>query len=82
MLSDHPFDYNRQGTKTTLVTSSNQILRPNAAVQEDMFVGGLAEILFHAAEGDEAVVCMLGPEDCFESNANYGIDGFTEKVLI
>jgi hypothetical protein len=46
-----------------------------------MVVGGLSEILFKAAEGGEVVVCMIGPENCFESNANYGIDGFTEKVL-
>jgi hypothetical protein len=45
-----------------------------------MIVGGLAEILFKAAEGGEVVVCMIGPENCFDSNANYGIDGFTEKV--
>jgi hypothetical protein len=56
------------------------MLRPNAAVQQEMVIGGLAEILFKAAEGGEAVVCMLGSEDCFESNAHYGIDGFTEKV--
>jgi hypothetical protein len=56
-------------------------LRPTAAIQEEMIIGGLADILLRAGEGKEAVVCMLGPEDCFEANSNYGIDGFTERVL-
>jgi hypothetical protein len=59
----------------------SQILRPTAAIQEEMIIGGLADILLRAGEGKEAVVCMLGPEDCFETNSNYGIDGFTERVL-
>ena len=58
----------------------NQILRPNAEKQAEMFVGGLAEILTRAADGGPIYICMLGRETCFETNAGYGIDGFTEKV--
>ena len=46
-----------------------------------MFIGGLAEILTRAADGGPIYVCMLGREECFESNSGYGVDGFTEKVI-
>ena len=47
-----------------------------------MFCGGLAEILFRVAEGNEAVFCLPGSDNCFEPSAHYGIDGVTEKVLV
>ncbi len=36
----------------------NQILRPNAAAQQEMFVGGLAEILLKASEGDQVTISL------------------------
>ena len=46
-----------------------------------MIVGGLAEILFRVADGDEVIFCLPGPDNCFEASASYGIDGVTEKVF-
>merc|ERR1712079_819172 len=47
-----------------------------------MFCGGLAEILFRVAEGNEAVFCLPGSDNCFERSAHYGIDGVTEKLRL
>ena len=57
------------------------MLRPNEKIQNEMIVGGLAEILFRVADGDEVIFCLPGPDNCFEASASYGIDGVTEKVL-
>ena len=57
-------------------------MQPNEKSQQDMVVGGLAEILFRVSEGNEAVVCFPGSDNCFEPSAHYGIDGVTEKVTI
>ena len=56
------------------------ILRPNVAIQEEMLIGGLSDILFKASEGKESVVCMLGYKDAFDTDNNYRADGYTEKV--
>ena len=45
-----------------------------------MMVGGLAEVIYRVAEGDEAIVCLPGTDNCFEPSAHYAIDGVTEKV--
>ena len=58
-----------------------QLLRPNEKIQNEMIVGGLAEILFRVADGDEVTFCLPGPDNCFEASASYGIDGVTEKVF-
>ena len=58
----------------------NQILRPSAAIQADMIVNGLTDILMKAAEGDKVIFCYPGRADCFEATASYGMDGITEKV--
>ena len=57
-----------------------QLLRPNEKIQNEMIVGGLAEILFRVADGEEVIFCLPGPDNCFEASASYGIDGVTEKV--
>ena len=59
-----------------------QVLKPSEKVQTEMFCGGLAEILFRVADGNEAVFCLPGSDNCFEPSAHYGIDGVTEKVEI
>ena len=56
------------------------MLRVSEKTQVEMLVGGLAELLMKVADGDEAVLCMPGTENCFEPTAHYGIDGITEKV--
>ena len=56
------------------------MLRVSEKSQVEMLVGGLAELLLKVADGDEAVFCMPGTENCFEPTAHYGIDGITEKV--
>ena len=56
------------------------MLRPNEKIQNEMIVGGLAEILFRVADGEEVIFCLPGPDNCFEASASYGIDGVTEKV--
>ena len=58
-----------------------QVLKPSEKNQQEMFCGGLAEILFRVAEGNEAVFCLPGSDNCFEPSAHYGIDGVTEKVM-
>ena len=58
----------------------SQLLKPNEKQQQEMMVGGISELLFKVAEGKEAVLCLPGPENCFEPTAQYGIDGVTEKV--
>ena len=58
-----------------------QLLRPNEKIQNEMIVGGLAEILFRVADGEEVIFCLPGPDNCFEASASYGIDGVTEKVV-
>ena len=55
-------------------------MRPNVAIQEEMLIGGLSDILFKASEGKESVVCMLGYKDAFDTDNNYRADGYTEKV--
>ena len=60
----------------------SQILKPNATTQEEMLVNALSEILFKAADGKDAFVCMLGSDNCFDSNSHFGIDGYTEKVFL
>jgi hypothetical protein len=62
------------------LSKNSQISRPNAETQKDMLLGGLSDILFRAADGKEAFVCMIGPEMCFEPTSNFGNDGYTEKV--
>ena len=57
-------------------------MKPNEKNQTDMVVGGLTEILFRVSEGNEAIVCLPGTDNCFEPSAHYGIDGVTEKVKI
>jgi hypothetical protein len=57
-----------------------QLLKPNEKAQSEFVVGGIAEALFRAAEGNEAYFCLPGSENCFEPTAHYGIDGVTEKV--
>lgn len=59
-----------------------QVLKPSEKVQTEMFCGGLAEILFRVADGNEAVFCLPGSENCFEPSAHYGIDGVTEKLRL
>ena len=49
-------------------------------MQEEMLVGALSEILFKAANGKDACVCMLGPNICLAANSHNGIEIFTEKV--
>ena len=56
------------------------MLRVSEKSQVEMLVGGLAELLMKVADGDEAVFCMPGTENCFEPTAHYGIDGITERV--
>jgi len=56
------------------------MLKPNEKSQMEMLIGGLTDVLFRAAENNEAVFCLPGGENCFEANAQYGIDGFTEKA--
>ena len=60
---------------------SASMLRVSEKSQVEMLVGGLAELLMKVADGDEAVFCMPGTENCFEPTAHYGIDGITEKVI-
>lgn len=55
-------------------------MKPNERTQSEMLIGGLAEMLFKVADGDQAVFCLPGSENCFEPTAHYGIDGITEKV--
>lgn len=59
---------------------SNQILRPNASDQLNMIIGGISEAIFKAAQGGEAIFCMMSMEANFEPNIHFGIDGFTERV--
>lgn len=59
-----------------------QVLKPSEKVQTEMFCGGLAEILFRVADGNEAVFCLPGSDNCFEPSAHYGIDGVTEKLRL
>ena len=56
------------------------MLRPTEKAQNEMVIGGITELLIKVAEGKEAVLCLPGPENCFEPTAQYGIDGVTEKV--
>ena len=56
------------------------MLRVSEKIQTEMLVGGLAELLMKVADGNEAVFCVPGTENCFEPTAHYGIDGITEKV--
>jgi len=55
-------------------------LKPNEKAQSDMIVGGLTDVLLRIAENREVVFCFPGSENCFEPNAEYAIDGVTEKV--
>ncbi len=47
-----------------------------------MLVGAFAELLIKVAEGDAAVFCLPGSENCFEPTAHYAIDGLTEKLRL
>lgn len=47
-----------------------------------MIVGGLTDVLLRAADNRDVIFCLPGPENCFEPNAQFAIDGFTEKVMI
>ncbi len=55
-------------------------LRPNVAIQEEILIGALSDILFKASDGKDSVVCMLGYKDAFDTDNNYRADGYTEKV--
>ncbi len=57
-----------------------QNLRLTAAVQLEMIISCLSEILLKAADGEKTIFAIPGPDVCFESNPNYGVDGITEKV--
>ena len=61
---------------------SASVLRVSEKIQTEMLVGGLAELLMKVADGNEAVFCVPGTENCFEPTAHYGIDGITEKVRV
>jgi len=67
---------------TRMVGYWGQVLKPSEKVQTEMFCGGLAEILFRVADGNEAVFCLPGSDNCFEPSAHYGIDGVTEKLRL
>jgi len=56
-------------------------MKPNDKAQAEMMVAGFSEILIRVADGNPAVLCLPGPDNCFEPTAHYGIDGITEKVL-
>jgi len=45
-----------------------------------MLIGGISDVIFKTAEGDDSMFCMLNTEANFEPNIHFGIDGFTEKV--
>ena len=56
-------------------------LRPSAAIQGEMLIGGLSDILFKASEGKESVICMLGYKEAFDTDNCYRADGYTERVF-
>jgi hypothetical protein len=45
-----------------------------------MIIAGIAEILLRLSDGRAATFCLPGSDNCFEPNANFAIDGITEKV--
>lgn len=65
---------------STLFACRSQSLQPNEKSQQEMMVGGLAEIINRVADGNEMIFCLNGTDNCFEPSAHYGIDGVTEKV--
>lgn len=56
-------------------------MRPSEKVQNDVFISALAELLLKLSLGSQAVLCLRGPDSCFEPTAHFAIDGVTEKVL-
>jgi hypothetical protein len=46
----------------------------------DMVIGGISEVLHKVADGKESILCLPGPDPCFEATGQYGIDGVTEKL--
>jgi len=70
------------GTATVrkLPIDRNQLLRPVEKIQQEMIIGGVTDLLLKVSDGDECVLCLPGPNNCFEPTAQYGIDGVTEKL--
>jgi len=60
----------------------DQILRPNSKGQQNMMIGGISEAIFKAADGKEAIFCMMAKKAGFEPSSNFGMDGYTEKVQL
>ena len=60
----------------------SQLLKPTDKAQSDMIVGGISEVLHKVSEGKDSILCLPGPETCFEATGQYGIDGVTEKVIL
>lgn len=58
-----------------------QVLKPSEKIQEETLVNAFVDVLIKIAEGDEAVFCLPGVENCFEPTAHYAIDGVTERVM-
>lgn len=58
------------------------MLRPSEKVQQEILVNAFAEVLLKMAEGEEAVFCLPGPDNCFEPTAQFAIDGITEKASL
>ena len=56
-------------------------MKPTDKAQFEMVIGGISEVLHKVAEGKDCVLCLPGPETCFEATGQYGIDGVTEKVI-
>ncbi|XP_059082363.1 inactive ubiquitin carboxyl-terminal hydrolase MINDY-4B-like isoform X4 [Tigriopus californicus] len=67
--------------KTSLSTMA-QLLKPGEKIQQEMLVGGLVELLSKIADGKETVLCLPGPDNCFQPTAHFGIDGITEKLRV
>ncbi|XP_059082369.1 inactive ubiquitin carboxyl-terminal hydrolase MINDY-4B-like isoform X10 [Tigriopus californicus] len=59
-----------------------QLLKPGEKIQQEMLVGGLVELLSKIADGKETVLCLPGPDNCFQPTAHFGIDGITEKLRV
>ncbi|TRY67057.1 hypothetical protein TCAL_02734 [Tigriopus californicus] len=67
--------------KRSLIDCRAQLLKPGEKIQQEMLVGGLVELLSKIADGKETVLCLPGPDNCFQPTAHFGIDGITEKLM-
>ncbi len=57
-------------------------MKPSKEVQVKMFIDGLVEVLFKAAGGKDAIVCLPGEKACFDPPAQFLNDNVTEKLRL